>query len=247
MLFKLPRFLGRALFRPHSDERYLAISMVANSIYPYFCHTERAKSFLHEEAFLEDYRRFEGNSHSIDRKWTIVQLLKLVRDLDGDSVECGAFQGGTSFFMLKHGRQHRAHHIFDSFEGLSAPDAIDGSHWRRGSLSSAEAVIRDNLKAFANVTYYRGWIPDRFSEVTDRRFCFVHVDVDLYRPTRDSLDFFFARLVPGGVMVCDDYGFDTCPGARKAMDEFAAQHRLAVLDLPSGQGVIINRQPNTMR
>jgi hypothetical protein len=241
MLLKLTRALSRAVFLPHSNERYFALSTLANFVYPNFCHTERAKTFLHDQAFLDDYRRFERNPHSIDRKWAVIQFLKLVDNLAGDTVECGAFQGGTSFFILKHGRRDRAHHIFDSFEGLSAPDAIDGAYWNKGSLSSAESVIRENLKSFSNVQYYRGWIPDRFPEVADRRFCFVHVDVDLYRPTKDSLEFFFARLMPGGVIICDDYGFDTCPGARKAMDEFAAEQGLVVLDLPTGQGIIINR------
>jgi hypothetical protein len=112
----------------------------------------------------------------------------------------------------------------------------------KGSLSSGESEIRENLKEFQNVRYYPGWIPDRFSEVADRKFRFVHVDVDLYRPTKDSLEFFYGRLVPGGVIICDDYGFDTCPGARKAVDEFVAEHGLEILDLPSGQGVIMTRR-----
>jgi len=241
MLFKLIRALSRAAFLPRSDERYLAMSTLTNLVVPYFCHTERAKTFLHNHAFLQEYGKFERNPHSIDRKWTVIQFLKLVQNVDGDTVECGAFQGGTSFFMLKHGRSDRAHHVFDSFQGLSSPDAIDGAHWHKGSLTSPESTIRANLKEFPNVRYYAGWIPERFPEVADRKFCFVHVDVDLYQPTKDSLDFFYPRLEPGGVIVCDDYGFDTCPGARKAMDEFAAAHELVLLDLPTGQGVILNR------
>ena len=50
-------------------------------------------------------------------------------------------------------------------------------------------------------------IPTRFDEVADRSFCFVHVDVDLFEPTRESIAFFYPRMVPGGVMLFDDYGF----------------------------------------
>src|SRR5688572_31529904 len=42
-------------------------------------------------------------------------------------------------------------------------------------------------------------------------------DVDVYQPTRDSLEYFYPRLVTGGILVCDDYGW---PGARKAVDDF---------------------------
>ncbi|HEX3704868.1 MAG TPA: TylF/MycF/NovP-related O-methyltransferase, partial [Vicinamibacterales bacterium] len=48
----------------------------------------------------------------------------------------------------------------------------------------------------------------------------LHIDVDLYEPTRDSIAFLYERMNPGGIVVCDDYGFMTCPGATKAIDEF---------------------------
>ncbi|HBH79257.1 MAG TPA: hypothetical protein DDY39_05465, partial [Nitrospira sp.] len=67
---------------------------------------------------------------------------------------------------------------------------------------------------------YKGWIPDRFPEVKERRFAFVHIDVDLYQPIMDSLKFFFPRLLPGGIIVVDDYGYSIFPGAKKAVDEF---------------------------
>ena len=77
----------------------------------------------------------------------------------------------------------KVHHVFDSFEGLSAPSDQDGSYWTRGDLAAEEVTIRENLKEFDFVTYYRGWIPTRFKEVEDRRFVFVHLDLDLYQPT----------------------------------------------------------------
>ena len=67
---------------------------------------------------------------------------------------------------------------------------------------------------------YKGWIPDRFKEVENRKFQFVHIDVDLYQPTLDALEFFYPRLVSGGVIVCDDYNLTMFPGAKQAWDEF---------------------------
>jgi hypothetical protein len=66
----------------------------------------------------------------------------------------------------------------------------------------------------------------------------VHIDVDLYQPTRDSLAFFYPRLVKGGVIVMDDYGFKTCPGATRAAEELATAQGVGILHLPTGQGVI---------
>ena len=62
----------------------------------------------------------------------------------------------------------------------------------------------------------------------------VHVDVDLYQPTRDSIDFFYPRLNPGGLFVCDDYGFTTCPGATKAIDDFMADKPETIVSMDAG-------------
>lgn len=74
--------------------------------------------------------------------------------------------------------------------------------------------------------------------MADRRFSLVHIDVDIYRPTLDALEFFWDRVTPGGMVVCDDYGFSTCPGATAAMDEFF-DGRAPVMQLPTGQGLVI--------
>jgi hypothetical protein len=67
------------------------------------------------------------------------------------------------------------------------------------------------------------------------------VDVDLYEATLGSLDFFYPRLVPGGMLVCDDYGFTTCPGATRAVDEFMSGRPEPIIHLPTGQGLVIKR------
>jgi hypothetical protein len=95
------------------------------------------------------------------------------------------------------------------------------------------------LARFANVQVYRGWIPQRFGEVAARRFSFVHIDVDLYEPTRDSIEFFYPRLAPGAVLVCDDYGIVTCPGATKAIEDFLRDKPEKMLALTDGGGFFI--------
>ena len=52
----------------------------------------------------------------------------------------------------------------------------------------------------------------------------MHINVDLYEPTKDSLDFFYPRLVKNGVIICNDYGSCKFPGAKKAVDEFLEEN-----------------------
>jgi len=75
------------------------------------------------------------------------------------------------------------------------------------------------------------------------RFCFVHVDADIYRSVLDACAFFWPRLSPGGVLVFDDYGFESCPGAKRAVDEYFAGAMDRPWYLPSGQCVVVKRFP----
>lgn len=185
-----------------------------------------------------------------ERHYLVYSMAKSVANLPGDTAECGVYYGASSFMICTatEGKPDRCHHVFDSFEGLSKPDAADtpadgrAYRWQERDLAVSLETVSNNLRRFPFVRYYQGWIPVRFGEVADRRFSFVHIDVDLYQPTRDSLAFFYQRVVPGGIILCDDYGSIHCPGATKAFDEFLADKpEKHVIQLTTGQGFIIKR------
>ncbi len=182
-----------------------------------------------------------------DRKWMVYQLLRLVAHVPGDTAECGVFRGATSYLICCANKQSRAdiktHHVFDSFEGLSQPGPSDGVHWTKGDMKCAIDDVRKALSGFDNVEFHAGWIPEQFHEVEDRKFSFVHIDVDLADPTRESLSFFYPRMQEGGVIVCDDYGQSTSPGATQAIDRFLEDKPEKMLMLPDGAGFLIVNVP----
>lgn len=190
------------------------------------------------------------NKQRADRKFVLWSMVRSTRDLPGDTAECGVLDGASSYLVCSARRDCGPflHHAFDSFEGLSPPEAEDQPNspmafrWSSGDLAVSIEEAMDKLGRFDNIRYHKGWIPSRFDEVAQLRFSFVHVDVDLYQPTRDSIEFFYPRLVPGGILLCDDYGYHTCPGARKAFDDFVANvPERSVIHLPTGQGFIVKR------
>lgn len=180
-----------------------------------------------------------------DRVFLLYSVAQSVKGLAGHAAECGVREGRSTFFMLNGLGGGKQLQLFDSFEGVSSPAAEDlrpdgDTHWRKGLLAASEAKPRANLRDFASaIQVHQGWIPERFADVEDERFCLVHMDVDLFEPTRDSVAFFYSRMVPNGIMVCDDYGFESCPGAKRAIDEFFADKPEHVLHLPSGQCLIV--------
>jgi len=185
----------------------------------------------------------EANGHNALRRWTLYQLLRLVDGIEGNTAECGAYEGASSYLICAANAASRlpgrVHHIFDSFEGLSSPSVLDGRHWRKGDLAAPEDVVAKSLEPFPRYRLYKGWIPSRFAEVADERFSFVHIDVDLHDPTEASMEFFYPRTMDGGIILCDDYGFTDCPGATAAVNDYLRDKPEQMLALPAGGGFII--------
>jgi len=133
--------------------------------------------------------------------------------------------------MIQEAGSVRQLHLFDSFEGLSEFAEEDNAGLTRQKHTTEnmrrhfvypETSLRHNMEGFDFVRVYRGWIPERFAEVDDREFALVHIDVDLYQPTLDSLRFFYPRLAPRGWIIVDDYNAQNFPGANIAVDRFIA-------------------------
>jgi hypothetical protein len=191
-----------------------------------------------------------------DRFWSLVRFLDATAGLEGSVAECGCFRGLSSFLLCRRLKSEDAdfdgngYRIFDSFAGLSEPgqeddfdDALPNAEMLRltsvpGNFAASLADVKRALAEFPQIQFFPGWIPDAFPAETDTRYRFVHVDVDLYQPTRDSLEYFYPRLVPGARMVCDDYGW---PGARKAVDDFCARVGVQPEVTPYLQACIVRR------
>ena len=92
------------------------------------------------------------------------------------------------------------------------------------------------LNKYENVHIIKGKFPESGKEIVDKRFCFVHLDVDLYKSTIDSLRFFFPKMVQGGIIIIHDYHSD---GVKKAFDEFLKTKKEDVLELNMSQCMII--------
>jgi O-methyltransferase len=237
----LARFL-RNVASPSRDRRLVALKMLADRLIPDYRLTWHQMDWWHDAQFNAYLNRFdERKGFNTHRRWMLWQLLRLVRDVPGDTAECGVFEGSSSWLICSATQDTgRTHHLFDSFEGLSDPEPQDGTYWSAGSLAAGVDLVSRKLEPFAEMLeFHKGWIPDRFPEVEAEAFAFVHVDVDLRQPTFDSLEFFYPRLSPGGVFVCDDYGCTTCPGATQAIDAFLANKPEKMIGLDAGGGFFI--------
>ncbi len=222
-------------------QKFCIAEEITQKIYPKYKFSEFGRIFLEDEEFINYYEKFMdvNNWHSLDRKYSLNQLLKQVKGLNGDIAECGVYKGASAYLLCQAQNPDYVVHLFDSFEGLSTPGKIDGGYWRPGDLKADLRELKKNLHVFKNYQIFPGWIPDSFENIQNHIYKFIHIDVDLYEPTLESLKYFYERTIAGGIILMDDYGFNSCPGAKMAADFFFENLPEDIILLPTGQAFII--------
>lgn len=181
---------------------------------------------------------------SPDRLWILYSLSRQALALDGDFVECGVYKGGTALLLARiieegESKQKKTLHLFDTFEGMPEVNQEKDLHRKGDFCDTSLKSVRSRLSGFTNAVFHQGILPGTFREVPDIRVSFVHIDVDIFDAILGCCDYLYSRMAPGGFMVFDDYGFESCPGAREAVDKWFSDKPEVPLILPTGQAVII--------
>ncbi|WP_428324971.1 TylF/MycF/NovP-related O-methyltransferase [Nitrosopumilus sp.] len=160
--------------------------------------------------------------------------------LEGDMAEIGVFQGGSAKIICE-AKKNRNLHLFDTFSGLpkvSEKDTHFGmKYWKDDQFNNtSENVVKDYLSKYDNVYTHSGKFPETGTFVSEKKFSFVHLDVDLYQSTKDCLDFFYPRLVKGGIILTHDFHTG---GVKLAFEEFLKNKKLPVIELSGSQCMIV--------
>ncbi len=167
------------------------------------------------------------------------KYVKKCRYLWGAMAEVGVYRGG-SCKLIAETNPDKTIYAYDSFEGLSnvgENDNFSESLFKNVKYPDVVEYLKENK----NVVIRKGYFPDTIeSEILDV-FCFVHFDGDSYQTCIDTMEFFYPRLIKGGVMILDDYKSKWCPGIDTAIKEYAGiiGLEIKVEILTQGQGLII--------
>lgn len=162
----------------------------------------------------------------------IYNTVKKIEKIPGEIAEVGVYKGGSVRLICE--ATKKSVHIFDTFEGMPELSEYDNSEqFQKGVLVASLEEVKNNLKNYSNIYFYKGLFPLTAEPVKDRIFSFVHLDVDIYKSTLDCLDFFYPRMSRGGVIVSHDYY--GAKGVTKAFDEFFAD-KPEIIIVPFGTG-----------
>ena len=175
---------------------------------------------------------------NIPRLKELEKMVKECSKLPGDIAEIGVYKGGTGY-LLASAVKNKFIYLFDTFTGLPEVDPTKDKH-RTGDFKGVNFdEIVNRFKIFPHVEIHKGLFPDVTGFVlNNKKFCFVHIDVDIYTSVKSCLEFFYPNMVSGGIMVLDDYNASSCPGAKEAADNFCKEKGLIVQPTVECQAII---------
>jgi len=179
---------------------------------------------------------------SYDRLYTLYQAVQQSPP-QGDALEVGVYQGGSSKFLAKLlAQRDQILYSCDTFTSHSVVDSrYDGEHQvGQGFTNVSLESIHSYLGKIQNIRLVPGDIFQTYTDMQFKSLSFIHCDVDVYPVTLFVLEASAPLLNPGGIIVVDDYGFTTCKGAKVAVDEFMqANTNFSCFHLLSGQALLV--------
>ncbi len=193
---------------------------------------------VRESTLVDQYRCYE--------LWHLVgESSKLP---EGDIIEIGVWRGGTGALIAKKaslcGIPGKVF-LCDTFTGVVKAGVHDASY-RGGehadtSRASVETFLRSRMK-LENIEILEGIFPDQTGHaIESRTFRFCHIDVDVYQSAKDIVDWIWDKLIPGGFIVFDDYGFPGCSGIAAYVDEQMKLRDRVIIHNLNGHAILIKR------
>jgi Macrocin-O-methyltransferase (TylF) len=173
--------------------------------------------------------------------------------LEGDFVECGVyvgFQSSAILDWLEWERLGKRFYLIDTFSGPDMSQFNQGEIqlgrkkevqdlMEAGEYSCDLKSVKNNFSEWNRIHLIQGSIPSVLPECKAEKIAYLHLDLNCAFPEVAAMKEFWPRLVPGAVVLLDDYAFNGFDEQRLAMDKLSVELGFTIASLPTGQGLII--------
>jgi len=169
--------------------------------------------------------------------------------LEGDFVECGVNTGILSLAIcdyLKFNTLDKNFYLFDTFCGipegqLSEQESKDPRHIIRMNRLYEDCydIAERNFSKYPRAQLIKGEVPGTLTSVSIDKVCYLSIDMNIVHPEIAALKYFWPKLQAGAPVVLDDYGFAGHEEQYEAMNRFADEQGTRILELPTGQGLLL--------
>ncbi|MGE0338853.1 MAG: TylF/MycF/NovP-related O-methyltransferase [Xanthobacteraceae bacterium] len=216
--------------------------------------------FLTDPKFVSAYRRGMDSGHTIGRPmgskkdihieyrvyiccWAAAHAAKL----PGNFAECGTNTGIMSLAICEYidfNATGKDFFLFDTYNGipesaLSERDRAANRISHNKMYFDCYEVAKKNFSPFPKAHLVRGVVPESFHQVDTGPISYLCLDMNIAKPERAAIEHFWPKMVTGGIVILDDYGWNGYKDQKETIDEFATLAGVKVLTLPTGQGMMI--------
>lgn len=216
-------------------------------------YTYHNADFLRDPLFAESYSLGKKTDDgtllkNYDIQWRVHVLCwaaSHASKLEGDFVDCGVGSGIFARSVINYidfNSIHKKYYLLDTYTGLDEKYSSPYEMKRNDKLGYDKRNVFEEVKnTFEkfNVEIIKGTVPDTLSEVKTDKVCYLSIDMNCVAPEVAALEFFWDKMVSGGIIVLDDYGYPGCIEQKEAHDAFAKSKNVKILSMPTCQGLII--------
>ncbi len=206
--------------------------------------------FVNDERFIKSYNAAKSTqSWGRDIRWrayTIAWAAGKCSSLEGDFVECGVNRGGYAMMVVTYidfKNLKKNFYLLDTYNGIDKQFLTQSEEKKgaplEGRYSECYEDVVETFKDFQNVKIVRGSVPETLPRVDSQKIAFLSIDMNNSIPEIAAAEYFWDKVVSGGVIILDDYGWGGYHAEQKtAFDKFTEARGIKVFSLPTGQGLI---------
>lgn len=218
--------------------------------------TTHNADFLDDPAFQRAYQAGVHTGHRIMdpaklhiewRVYVCCWAATHAAHLAGDFVECGVSTGIVSRAVVDYvdfNSLGKTFYLFDTYEGIPESQMTEAE--KPLALSKNErhyfdclSLVEQTFAAYPGVRTVKGAVPESLATVDIDHVSYLHIDMNIAAPEIAALEHFWDRMVPGGIIVFDDYASLAHRPQKSALDATAQKFGAAVLSMPTGQGLLL--------
>lgn len=213
----------------------------------------RNQSFTADAAFTAALLSNADDERDRSKIWRLHTCCWAARSalaLEGDFVECGTYKGfyaGVIMQYLRFDGLPRQFYLYDTFTGLPPEWSTETERAKVNPYYQWDGVYEDVVNRFAiypNVQVVKGVVPEIFETTVPERIAFLHLDLNAGAAETSALDYLAPRLCDGAMVLLDDFGRLEMLELCQAHLEWWGRHGHMILELPTGQGLVIYHKNN---
>jgi O-methyltransferase len=204
--------------------------------------------WLQDADFMRTYSTIKNNTLvDIYRCYELWQIAETIHNLDNTTsfVEIGVWRGGTAAIVARKLNLLNASNTFylaDTFSGVVKASDKDLTYIGGEHADTTVGMVKNLLdNTYQHIKILEGIFPNETAQLIGptEKFAFCHIDVDVYRSAKDIVDWIWDKLIVGGIIVFDDYGFSNCTGIIRYVNEQKNMTDRIVLYNLNGHAILV--------